>query len=145
MRTGTAIGLAGLVAIAPVQAETHIAFPATHDFFPAVKRGDIAAAKAMIDGEVIVAEWERDRLRRTSFTPAQFFDRVKSCRYDNGFVMKDDPDVEFGVWLCPLRRSRVNPNRSKTIMVQANFKGERVTLESYNEQESTIPAVAKGS
>jgi hypothetical protein len=148
LRTGAAVGLAGLAAIAPLCAQepqTRTLFVSKHGFFAAVKRGDISAATAMIDGKVAVAEWEQDRLRRKAFTTAEFFDRVKPCHYQAGFVQKDDPDTEMGVWMCALTPTTADPNLSKTIMVQANFKGERVTLDSYNEQESMMPAPAQGS
>ena len=151
LRAGAAVGLAGLAAIAPLRAQAPEAgqqrtlFVSKHSFFAAVQRGDISGARAMIDGKVAVAEWEQDRLRRKAFTTAEFFDRVKPCYYRVGFVQKDDPDIEVGVWMCALTPTKADPNLSKTIMVQANFKGERVTLDSYNEQESMMPAPAQGS
>jgi len=115
-----------------------------HIFFPAVMRGDIDGAKAMIIGNVEIADWERARLKRKSMTPAEFFERVKPCYFRIAFMKTEDKNTEVGVWMCALTPTKTDPNVSKTILVQALYKGDKVALDSYSEQESMKPAPAPG-
>ena len=115
-----------------------------HIFFPAIMRGDIAGAEAMIAGRVKIADWERKRLKRKSFTPAEFFDRVTPCHFRVAFAKADDKNVEVGVWMCALTPTASDPNLSRTILVQASYQGDKVSLDSYSEEESLKPAPAPG-
>ena len=115
-----------------------------HSFFPAIMRGDIAGAEAQIAGDVKIADWEQARLKRKSLTPAEFFERVKPCYFRIAFAKSDDKNVEVGVWMCALTPTATNPNLSKTILVQASYQGDKVSLDSYSEEESAKPAPPAG-
>lgn len=115
-----------------------------HAFFPAVMRGDIEAAKAMIIGNVEIADWERSRLNRKSLTPTEFFERVKPCYFRMAFAKTEDKNTEVGVWMCALSPTKSDPSLSKTVLVQASYKADKVSLNSYSEEKSTNPAPAPG-
>lgn len=115
-----------------------------HTFFPAVMRGDIEGAKAIITGNVGIADWERTRLKRKSLTSGEFFERVKPCYFRIAFAKTDDKNREVGVWMCALKPTKTDPHISRTVLVQATYAGGKVSLDSYSEQESMNPAPAVG-
>lgn len=126
---------------APVSAQA----TSDHVFFPAITQGNVDGARAMIVGNVGVADWEQARLKRKSFTPTEFFERVKPCYFRVAFAKTEDKNLEVGVWMCALTPTKADPNLSRTILVQARYAGETVSLDSYMEQESMKPAPAPAS
>ena len=109
-------------------------------FFPAIARGDFDRAAAMIEGDVQVLSTEVRTVAATSLSPAQFFERVRNC-YLRAFYAKDgEPNTTIASWMCPLRPSKVNPNRSRVILVKVAFDGDHVRLSDYFQRDSMRPA-----
>jgi hypothetical protein len=108
-------------------------------FFPAVARGDFERAAAMVKGDVQVLSTVVNTVGAASLTPAQFFERVRNCELRAFYAKDGQPNSTVATWMCPLTRSKANPNRSRVILVEVAFEGDRVRLSDYFQQDSTRP------
>ena len=134
--------LAALAAIpAMAAAQEPAAEPASKkNFFPAIVRGDLDGAAAMIHGDVQVLSTEVRTVGSASLTPAQFFERVSRC-YLRAFYGKDEePNAVIATWMCALQPTKGNPNRSRVILVKTTFEGDHVRLSDYFQRDSMRPA-----
>lgn len=124
-----------LAALAPTAASAKE--PASKKtFFPAVARGDFDGASRMTIGDVGVAATEAGTLGQASLTVPQFIDRIKDCYVRDLFAKEEEPNSVVAAWMCPLRQSGTNPNRSRVIVVKVDFEDDRVRLSQYSQADS---------
>lgn len=109
-------------------------------FFPAIARGDFERAGAMVKGDVRVLSSAVKTVGATSLSPGQFFDRVRNCDLRAFYAADGEPNSTMASWMCSLKRSKANPNRSRVILAKVTFEGDHVRLSDYFQQDSTRPA-----